>query len=139
MESVQPSEVAAVVGGLQDVESIVALKDLLNRIGSENLFTEESFPSIGAGVDLRSSYLLNSSIMGIEVSNIESILCYVIAYVESIVCYVIMYVESILCYVIMYIESIVILVVKAVHVGLCYIILYNNVHCYDNHSYPIQN
>lgn len=56
---------AAVVGGLQDVESLVALKDLLNKLGSENLHTEESFPS---GTDIRSSYLLNTSINGIEVS-----------------------------------------------------------------------
>lgn len=127
MESVQPSEVAAVVGGLQDVESIVALKDLINCIGSENLFTEESFPSIGPGVDLRSSYLLNSSIMGIEVSDIESVLCYVVVYIESILSYVIMYIESILCCVIVYIESIVcyvLLDIKSVHVDiddLCYI------------------
>ena len=56
---------AAVVGGLQDVESLVALKDLLNKLGSENLHTEESFP---AATDIRSSYLLNTSINGIEVS-----------------------------------------------------------------------
>lgn len=56
---------AAVVGGLQDVESLVALKDLLNKLGSENLYTEESFP---AATDIRSSYLLNTSINGIEVS-----------------------------------------------------------------------
>ena len=89
MESVQPSEVAAVVGGLQDVESLVALKDLLNHIGSENLFTEESFPSIGAGVDLRSSYLLNSSIMGIEVSDNKSILYCVILDIKLVLYYVI--------------------------------------------------
>ena len=56
-----------VVGGLVDVESLVALKDLLNRVGCESLFTEEAFPSGGGGADLRSNYLLNSSITGIEV------------------------------------------------------------------------
>ena len=55
---------AAIAGGLQDVESLVALKDLFNSIGSENLYTEESFP---CSTDLRSSYILNSGIAGIEV------------------------------------------------------------------------
>lgn len=55
-------------GGLTDVESLVALKDFLNRLGSENLYTEESFPTAGPGTDLRSSYILNSGINGIEVS-----------------------------------------------------------------------
>ena len=55
-------------GGLVDVESLVALKDLFNRAGSESLFTEEAFPSVSGGTDLRSNYLLNSSIVGIEVS-----------------------------------------------------------------------
>ena len=62
---------AAVVGGLVDVESMLALKDLMNRMGSENLFTEEAFPMGGAGTDLRSSYLFNSSIPGIEVAEGE--------------------------------------------------------------------
>ena len=65
MESTTPSEMAAIAGGLQDVESLVTLKDLFNCFGSENLYTEESFPG---GTDLRSSYLMNSSIIGIEVS-----------------------------------------------------------------------
>ena len=51
---------------------MVALKDLLNAIGSENLFTEESFPSDGPGTDIRSSYLLNTSIQGIEVVELTS-------------------------------------------------------------------
>ncbi|PIO53846.1 hypothetical protein TELCIR_24803, partial [Teladorsagia circumcincta] len=36
---------AAVVGGLNDVESLVALKDLFNRFNSENVCTEEEFPA----------------------------------------------------------------------------------------------
>lgn len=51
-------------GGLSDAESIITLKDLLNRLGSEELYTEEPFPVSGSGTDLRSSYLLNSSIAG---------------------------------------------------------------------------
>ena len=44
------------------MESLVALKDFLNRLGSENLYTEEGFPTTGPGTDLRSSYILNSGI-----------------------------------------------------------------------------
>lgn len=43
------SEIAGVVGSLADAEGMVALKDLFNRLGSENLCTEESFPHEGAG------------------------------------------------------------------------------------------
>ena len=58
---------AAVVGPMADVESMVCLKDLFNSLGSEDLFTEQSFPMAGAGTDLRSSYILNNGIAGIEV------------------------------------------------------------------------
>ncbi|XP_053272981.1 NADH-ubiquinone oxidoreductase 75 kDa subunit, mitochondrial [Pleuronectes platessa] len=66
LQSVQGSEVAAIAGGLADAEALVSLKDLLNRLDSENLCTEEVFPMEGAGTDLRSNYLLNSRIAGIE-------------------------------------------------------------------------
>jgi len=58
--------VAAIAGGQCDAESLVALKDLLNKLGSEALCTEEIFPMDGAGTDLRSNYLLNSGITGVE-------------------------------------------------------------------------
>lgn len=41
----------AIAGGHSDAESLVALKDLFNRLGSENLCTEEIFPMDGAGWD----------------------------------------------------------------------------------------
>ncbi|XP_074483775.1 NADH-ubiquinone oxidoreductase 75 kDa subunit, mitochondrial [Sebastes fasciatus] len=66
LQSVQGSEVAAIAGGMADAEALVSLKDLLNRLNSENLCTEEVFPMSGAGTDLRSNYLLNSRIAGIE-------------------------------------------------------------------------
>ncbi|XP_068447095.1 NADH-ubiquinone oxidoreductase 75 kDa subunit, mitochondrial-like [Clinocottus analis] len=66
LQSVQGSEVAVIAGGLADAEALVSLKDLLNRLDSENLCTEEVFPMSGAGTDLRSNYLLNSRIAGIE-------------------------------------------------------------------------
>ena len=43
------NQIAALAGGLADAESLVALKDLLNRLGSENVFVEENFPQQGAG------------------------------------------------------------------------------------------
>lgn len=57
----------AVAGPLADVESMVCLKDLFNALGSEALFTEQHFPMSGAATDLRSSYIMNSGITGIEV------------------------------------------------------------------------
>ena len=55
------------MGGLQDVESLVALKDFLNSMDCEALYTEEVFPMQGSGGDLRSSYIMNTTIQGIEV------------------------------------------------------------------------
>ncbi|KAL2102782.1 hypothetical protein ACEWY4_001950 [Coilia grayii] len=66
LQSVQGNEVAAIAGGMVDAEALVALKDLLNRLDSDNLCTEEVFPMAGAGTDMRSNYLLNSRIAGIE-------------------------------------------------------------------------
>ena len=43
------NEIAAVAGGFADAEALVALKDLLNSFDSEGLYTEEGFPSDGAG------------------------------------------------------------------------------------------
>ena len=42
---------------------MVALKDLMNRLGSETVCTEEAFPG---GADIRSTYVMNSSIIKIE-------------------------------------------------------------------------
>jgi len=58
--------VAGVAGGQADAEALVALKDFVNRLGSEVVCTEEAFPMEGSGTDFRSSYLLNSSIAGLE-------------------------------------------------------------------------
>jgi len=60
------TDMAVVAGGLVDTETLVAVKDLFNRYNCENLFTEEGFPNAGAGTDLRSNYLFNSTIGGIE-------------------------------------------------------------------------
>ncbi|KAM3917333.1 NADH-ubiquinone oxidoreductase 75 kDa subunit, mitochondrial [Leptodactylus fuscus] len=70
LQSVQGKDIAAIAGGLVDAESLVALKDLLNRLNSDNLCTEEVFPNSGAGTDLRSNYLLNSRIAGVEEADV---------------------------------------------------------------------
>lgn len=66
IKNVPPNKIAALVGGLIDAETLIALKDFLNRLGSENLYTEEIFPADGSGCDFRSNYLLNNKIAGIE-------------------------------------------------------------------------
>lgn len=49
LQGAQGAQVAAVAGGMVDAEALVSLKDLLNRLDSENLCTEEVFPISGAG------------------------------------------------------------------------------------------
>lgn len=61
---------AALVGGLCDAESLTALKDMMNQLECENLCTEEGFPMEGSGTDLRSNYLMNSRITGVEESDL---------------------------------------------------------------------
>lgn len=57
-------EVKAVAGHLADTESLVALKDLVNRLGSENLTLDQSLGDAPpqTGVDVRSNYLFNTGI-----------------------------------------------------------------------------
>jgi len=68
--SVPSNSIAAVVGGHADAEALISLKDLLNRIGSESLCTEETFPMDTSGTDLRSNYLLNCGIAGVEEADV---------------------------------------------------------------------
>jgi len=61
-------EIKAIAGSLADAESMVALKDLVNRLGSENCTTEGvegTSPPIH-GADIRAAYTMNSTIPGIE-------------------------------------------------------------------------
>jgi NADH dehydrogenase (ubiquinone) Fe-S protein 1 len=64
----QGDEIQAVAGHLADTESLVALKDLINRLGSDNLALDQPGGTACPvhGVDVRSNYLLNSTIPGIE-------------------------------------------------------------------------
>ena len=46
LDATPGTEVAALAGGMADGESLMALKDLLNRLGSESVCTEEIFPDV---------------------------------------------------------------------------------------------
>ncbi|KAL4938665.1 hypothetical protein BDV06DRAFT_200407 [Aspergillus oleicola] len=62
------NEFKAISGHLVDAETMVAMKDLANKLGSENLALDQPGGSapIAHGVDIRSNYLFNSKIYGIE-------------------------------------------------------------------------
>ncbi|KAF4126425.1 NADH dehydrogenase (ubiquinone) Fe-S protein 1 [Geosmithia morbida] len=64
----QGNEFKVVAGALTDVESLVVAKDMANKLGSDNLALDTPTGSqpIAHGVDVRSNYLFNSQIRGIE-------------------------------------------------------------------------
>ncbi|KAI5959264.1 NdufS1 [Candida pseudojiufengensis] len=59
-------ELKAVAGALVDAESLTALKDLINKLGSENVTTDVPQAIDAHGLDIRSNYIFNSTIDGIE-------------------------------------------------------------------------
>ena len=59
-------EVMGVAGALADCESMVCLKDLVNRLGSEAVYTENSLNFGVTNNDLRSGYTLNAGISALE-------------------------------------------------------------------------
>ncbi|KAI3699224.1 hypothetical protein L2E82_43363 [Cichorium intybus] len=64
IHQVKPEEIVGVAGKLSDAESMMSLKDFLNRIGSNNIWCEGNGNNIDA--DLRSGYLMNTTISGLE-------------------------------------------------------------------------
>lgn len=64
MDKVKPEEIVGVAGKLSDAESMIALKDFLNKMGSDNIWCEGNGPS--ANADLRSGYIMNTGISGLE-------------------------------------------------------------------------
>lgn len=64
IKSVKPSEIAAFSGSLSSVEEIFALKNLLQKLGSENFDCRLNGEKISA-FD-RASYLFNTTISGVE-------------------------------------------------------------------------
>ena len=61
-------QIAAIVGEFADCESLVALKDLLNRFDCDNFEVRQSAPRLDC--DFRSNYLMNSRIVGVEDSDL---------------------------------------------------------------------
>jgi NADH dehydrogenase (ubiquinone) Fe-S protein 1 len=61
-------EFKVVAGHLTDTETLVAMKDLANKLGSENLALDQPLGDqpIAHGVDTRANYSFNSQIAGIE-------------------------------------------------------------------------
>merc|ERR1712054_41340 len=64
----QGNEFKVISGALTEVESLVVAKDLANKLGSDNLALDTPTGSqpLAHGVDVRSNYLFNSRIAGIE-------------------------------------------------------------------------
>ena len=68
-EGVSGEDMAAYGGKLADCESLVALKDLANRLGCETVQCED----VGQGVpdaDLRSTYLFNPTLSGVDAADV---------------------------------------------------------------------
>ncbi|KAL6552031.1 hypothetical protein OROGR_008185 [Orobanche gracilis] len=68
IHQVKPEEIVGVAGKLSDAESMMALKDFLNRMGSNNVWCEGNGPNPNA--DLRSGYIMNTGITGLEKADV---------------------------------------------------------------------
>ncbi len=66
--SLKPSQIAAIAGNLTDVETMVAVKDLMKSIGSPHLECRQD----GAKIDAtdRASYLMNTGIAALEQADV---------------------------------------------------------------------
>jgi NADH dehydrogenase (ubiquinone) Fe-S protein 1 len=62
----QGNEIKAIAGTFTDAETLITAKDLLNKLGSENTTTDVKLATDAHGVDIRSNYIFNSTIDGIE-------------------------------------------------------------------------
>jgi NADH-quinone oxidoreductase subunit G len=72
MQGLKGSEIAAISGNLADVESTFLLKKLLEHLGSKNFECRTNGEKLP--IDSRNSYLFNSTIAGIEKSDLCLIL-----------------------------------------------------------------
>uniref|UniRef100_A0A0C9RM95 TSA: Wollemia nobilis Ref_Wollemi_Transcript_11230_2951 transcribed RNA sequence n=1 Tax=Wollemia nobilis TaxID=56998 RepID=A0A0C9RM95_9CONI len=61
---VKPEEMVGIAGKLSDVESMMAFKDYMNKLGSDNIWCEGN--GVDHPIDVRSDFLLNTSIAGLE-------------------------------------------------------------------------
>lgn len=77
---VSPSRITAIIGPYVEAETMVAIKDLLNMIGSENLFvhTDTSIDSSAIPsskeLDFRANYLFNTTIADLEEGGVDLVL-----------------------------------------------------------------
>ncbi|KAI1291784.1 NADH-ubiquinone oxidoreductase 75 kDa subunit, mitochondrial [Halotydeus destructor] len=77
---VSPARVEAIVGPQIDAEAMVAIKDFLNIIGSENLYvhTDTSFDASAVpsskDIDFRSNYLFNTTILDLEEGGVDLVM-----------------------------------------------------------------
>ncbi|KAI8373185.1 G subunit of NADH dehydrogenase [Radiomyces spectabilis] len=72
LNKVEGNSAKAVAGHLADAESMVALKDLFNRLGSENLTIDapNGNKPLAVNADFRSNYTLNSTLAGAEEADV---------------------------------------------------------------------
>jgi NADH dehydrogenase/NADH:ubiquinone oxidoreductase subunit G len=66
-EKVTGDEIAGIIGRFVDIESICAFRDLLHRLGCESIESSSISPKLN--VNLRSEYLFNSTLQGVEESD----------------------------------------------------------------------
>ena len=66
------NEFKVIAGHLIETESLVAAKDLANKLGSDNLALDQPRGSepLAHGIDVRSNYLFNSKIYGVEEADV---------------------------------------------------------------------
>ncbi len=64
LSSVKGDEIVGIIGPHVDAESMVAFRDLLHKLGSERI--HHTATSAKIGVNLRSEYLMNSKIIGLD-------------------------------------------------------------------------
>lgn len=64
MGNLNGDQIGAIVGEFTDCESLVALKDLLNRLDCDNFEVRQGVPRLDS--DFRAGYLMNSRILGVE-------------------------------------------------------------------------
>lgn len=75
-----PNNIEAIVGPMVDLETMVAIKDLLNSLNCDNLYVhydasvDPSAIPTQSDLDFRSNYLFNSTIAGLEFDNIDYLL-----------------------------------------------------------------
>ena len=66
------NEFKAIAGHLVETEALVATKDLANRLNSDNLALDQPLGDqpLAHGIDVRSNYLFNSKIYGVEEADV---------------------------------------------------------------------